>query len=343
MDWVLSSEPLSRERRYERLLDLVGIATASQLRSMLSDRDRVAGVVDVFSDATARAVDALVKIVEHVPMEGPRFLAITLMTLPRLEGRRAAKLAIRALDVALPQTLGKDRTGVIATLLAAAGGEINIDHVMRVALARDVAAQIASHNLVAIDAAPALRASLLRNPEVMANAILDRPSLDLSADAIRLAAALLWASEETNRQGFLRACARLLPFVISQTDRPASPLVAAAFPPIYKELRSERLLDILKFVFVFLDWDRCKSARGELVEAFDRSTWRASDIALTAARADDAFAILARVARGRRGSEAIAEIYRDVDLIPSPWRRTVKHALKNLSRRDTPEDFETSH
>jgi hypothetical protein len=50
------------------------------------------------------------------------------------------------------------------------------------------------------------------------------------------------------------------------------------FQPVYRELQKERLPDFLGLVFLFLDWDRCKSARRELIEAFFRSDWLGTDL-----------------------------------------------------------------
>jgi hypothetical protein len=74
-------------------------------------------------------------------------------------------------------------------------------------------------------------------------------------------------------------------------------MIAAAFPPLYRELaKADDLPELFKFI-PFLDWDRCKAARHELVDAFMSSTWPPSDLALTACRANDVGKILRRAAK----------------------------------------------
>jgi hypothetical protein len=142
---------------------------------------------------------------------------------------------------------------------------------------------------------------------------------------------LLWESSRVNWRGFLAASARLLPFVMGQVDKPVSPLIAAVFPPIYKELQREWLPEFLLFVFIFIDWDRCKSARRELADAFGRSTWSSADIALAAARAEDPERIMGRIVRSARGAQFLVEVRRDLSAIPSPWRQQVKRVISKLS------------
>jgi hypothetical protein len=90
--------------------------------------------------------------------------------------------------------------------------------------------------------------------------------------------------------------------------QPVSRMIAALFPMIYQELaKADDIPDLLKFI-PFLDWDRCNTARHELVTAFMSSSWRAGDLALTACRCGDIATILKRVARSYGGEEYLARI-----------------------------------
>lgn len=137
-----------------------------------------------------------------------------------------------------------------------------------------------------------------------------------------------------NNGGFLRSGAKLLPFAMREKGSVASPIIAAAFPWVYRELQQENMPDFLSFVFLFLDWDRCKIARKELAEAFLKSKWRPRDIALAAARAGDAERILRQIEKREHGPSAIASIESEIDTIPVPWRMDVRKALKHITKND---------
>jgi hypothetical protein len=55
---------------------------------------------------------------------------------------------------------------------------------------------------------------------------------------------------------FVRASTILLPFALGDRREAASPLIAAAFPPVYRELARDNAFDMLSLIFVFLDWDK---------------------------------------------------------------------------------------
>jgi hypothetical protein len=61
----------------------------------------------------------------------------------------------------------------------------------------------------------------------------------------------------------------------------------------------------------FVDWDRAKAARHELVDVSLRSSWPPSDLLLTAIDAGIDRKVLKRLAGSSRGSEYIRWIERD--------------------------------
>jgi hypothetical protein len=76
---------------------------------------------------------------------------------------------------------------------------------------------------------------------------------------------------------------------MGKRDLPVSALISAAFPVVYFELlRStgeedfKRLPALLALpLSIFIDWDRAKSARHELVDAYLYSSWPPADLLLT--------------------------------------------------------------
>ncbi|MCC8397580.1 hypothetical protein LJ656_34070 [Paraburkholderia sp. MMS20-SJTR3] len=204
---------------------------------------------------------------------------------------------------------------------------------IRAGLSARVPSDIASQNLVLFDnAVPALRARFVKVPEEIAEAIVGRKVLDLSYDGANAAGCLLWDACTANRSGFPKAAAMLLPFAMREPGRPASALIAATFPSVYRALQQERIPDVLSLMFPFMDWDRCKTARRELASGFSNSQWRPIDIAVAAARAGDSARILRVIAHSRNGRSIISAIERDIETIQPPWRKEVQVALIELSK-----------
>ncbi len=83
-------------------------------------------------------------------------------------------------------------------------------------------------------------------------------------------------------------------------------------------------------MFVFLDWDKCKSARRHLVNAFIRSEWRVTDIAIAAVRSGDPVRIFGRMAREGSGEQALRALIADMDVVPEEIREPILAALKEI-------------
>lgn len=86
-------------------------------------------------------------------------------------------------------------------------------------------------------------------------------------------------------------------------------------------------------MFVLLDWDKCKSTRQRLIDAFIHSKWRMSDIAIAAVRSGDLVRILSRVARELGGQEVLRSLLTDFTQVPEEVRLSLRAAFKELGLR----------
>ncbi|WP_269507582.1 hypothetical protein [Burkholderia sp. IMCC1007] len=130
--------------------------------------------------------------------------------------------------------------------------------------------------------------------------------------------------------GRLNAAGWLIQSLLHARRQPVSMLIAALFPVVYQELaKADDVPDFLKFV-PFFDWDRCKTARRELVNAFMSSSWKAGDLALVACRTHDIAKILKRVAASYGGEEYLTRIESDLDRLNEDDRRQVKRTIDEI-------------
>lgn len=331
LSWIFSSQALDQKHRSELMRWLITSATPSQLRSMLADIPLLTKTVASLNAADSVDAELLSRIANHAAMPNREFITLVAALLPRLRDGKGVELVVKAVELALlndPKEVSLER---LAKLLSVAGGRVNGAKIFRLGLQRGVSAAAASRNLEAFgQASLPVRRSLLAGIEEMATAIAGRQHMDLSIRATEFAAALLWDSKSVTSTGFVRASAILLPFALGHRQAAASPLIAAAFPPVYRELAQDNAFDLLSFIFIFLDWDKCKSARQRLIDAFVRSDWRIVDIATAAVRAGDPVRILGRLTKERGGEKALRTLMKDPSRIPDEIGKPLMTALKEL-------------
>lgn len=333
--WVLTTHHLSLEQRLKLVRRLVRQASADDFSTMFEHGRNVTATVGLLTAGADKYPDLLSKIAVHAPMEPAVLVDLTLRILPELKRSATIEPAERALDAALCSDVGSRESDAIDILLHHLGSDLDGTRALRIGLDYDVSPSIASRNLIALNRAPTdARRRVLLSIEEMGIAIVGRYRLDLSLEAVEAAASLLWDSNAVSHGASLMASSKLLPFLLHARHDPASPLIAAAFPLIYKELQRNSVRDFLSLIITFVEWDKCKVARRRLVNAFLNSDWRATDIALAAARAGDAERILSRISREARGEKAISTIENEIELIPPPWQQQVRSAVLDIGNRE---------
>jgi hypothetical protein len=331
IDWLLTSHALKRSRQVELIRLLLAPANSLQLRSMLADHGTLTKTIALLNVADESDAELLARIACNVTMPSRDYVTLVVALLPKLKGGIGTELIGKAIEFALPQEPNKVSSAVLDRLLSAAGDKLNGGRTMSVGLQRGVPSAAASRNLVAFGHAPvAARRAILASVEEMARALTGRNQVDISTEAAEAAAKLLWESEAVTANGFMRASAILLPFALDDRREAASPLIAAAFPPVYRELAKDNAFNLSSMIFVFLDWDKCKSARQRLIGAFVHSEWRMSDIATAAVRSGDPVRILGIIARERGGEQVLRSLGADLNQLPEEVRKPVRVALKAL-------------
>ncbi|MDN7798538.1 hypothetical protein [Burkholderia vietnamiensis] len=331
MYWVLTRPELKASRRIELTRSLLVAANLVQLRGMLADQQMLTRTVDLLNASDEFDAELLSRIACNVTMPSRDYVALVVALLPKWKVGTNAELVGKAIELALPREPNEVTPSILDRLLSAAGDKLNGGRAMRVGLQQGVSPAAASRNLVAFGRAPeAARRPILTGIEEMAEALTSRRQLDISTEAAEAAAKLLWESGSVTANGFVRASTTLLPIALDERREVASPLIAAAFPPVYRELAKEGAFDLLSLMFVFLDWDKCKSARRRLIDAFVHSEWRISDIAIAAVRAGDPVRILGRIARERGGEQVLRDLVADLKQVPEEFREPIRTVLGEL-------------
>jgi hypothetical protein len=331
MGWLLTSSVLKDGQRIELIRSLLAATSTLDLRRMLADQSMLAKTTALLNSSDESDAEVLSRIAYNVAMPSQDYVALIIALLPKLKATVRTELVAKAIELALPQEVKNVSHAALEQLLSAAGEKLIAERVMRVGLQNAVSSAAASRNLMVFRRVQdPVRKLILTGIEGMAAALSGRRKLDISLEAAEAAGELLWESKSVAGSGFVRASTILLPVALDERSEVASPLIAAAFPPVYRELSKEGAFDLLNVVFVFLDWDKCKSARRRLIDAFAHSNWRMADIAIAAVRAGDPLRILGRIARERGGRQVLQDLYADLTQVPEELRESARAALNEL-------------
>lgn len=334
--WLLNEERLSETMTAAVLVGVLRRADDREFAELFSDRtigERVvARLPDDTADILARAV-----LLDSLPMN--TYIRVVQTVIPKVDDARKFEIAERAMGRCLRNRFNGDETALLSMLLGILGSRLDGGWVANAGLERSINAEVASRNLIIFEKAPSpARKCIVGAVDEIARVLQGRHAFDLAEAANAACARLMFDAEKTSRKALLDAAGRLMPSLLRTRHQPVSLMIAALFPMIYWELaKSDDVPDLLKF-FTFFDWDRCKSARRELVDAFMSSSWHAGDLALTACRCGDVALILKRVAKSYGGEEYLARIENDLGRLNDDGRRVVTRTIAEI-RSDRPHKF----
>lgn len=325
VSWLLAEPKLSEDVAGRHLLGLLKSSNGSQRRTLL-------GIDAVLVRLPDEGVEELAWAVRNVLMSLDPFLA-TVFRLLRIcdEGTRG-ELAALALERCLPHPMRADELEVVCSLFDVLGPRIDVDWVADLGLSSRVPAEVVSRNLVAMNkCSPAAREQFVTSIVYVADALTSRYSLEMSADGADACASLMYSAQRASLGNALAAAGRLVPATFRARRLPLSSLLAATFPILYRELAAkDEVPDLLWFV-PFLDWDKCKAARSELVDAFTTSpAWAPEDFALTAYLCMDMDRIFTRAREAPGGERYLDSVEENVGKLDVVCRDAVLAALHRV-------------
>ena len=329
VSWLLGESRVPDDLVRVWLVAMLMSASQPNFAAIFSDidlRDRVIAALP------GNAIDVRRRMLSDGGLSLDVHLDLLLDLLPALDPSDARDLSGDALCRCLPIHFGQDETQTIVRLLGAMGDGLDAGWALRLGIESGVAATVASRNLVAFNVAPAVpRARIVAAVDDLARALDGRHVIDVDNCAINAAANLLADANNHAWSAALAASGRLLPLLMRSQQAPVSALVAVAFPAVYREYaKADDIPDLLKFV-PFMDWDRCKSARHELVSAFlASSVWVPGDLALTSCRCGDVNKIFKRVSNSFGGNAYITRVLSDLGHLPAECRDAVEAAISDI-------------
>ena len=326
--WLVANDELDQAAVATMLHDLLNQADDRQFVAMFADKHVRERAINLL---TPQAPDLLLRAISGFVLPVETFVQLLPLVLEELAGVAKVKMAEHALSRCLGSKFEGDEVTFLASMLSIVGDQLDGASAAQIGLAKSVDGPTASRNIVAFGkATQSARLQIVLSIAEVAHALLDRPSFDLSEDAVEACSALMLDANETSPDALLEAAGHLLPTLLGLRNRPVSPMVAAAFPPIHRELaKADNVPDFFRFI-PFMDWDRCKAARRELVDAFMSASWPPRDLVLTACRTNEVARIIRRVAKQQDGELYINRIAADVGKLPRNCRNEVENAISEV-------------
>jgi hypothetical protein len=323
--WLVNSDAIEPAAASTMLLDLLRQSDDRQLVSIIADGQVGDQAIDaLWADAPKILLRATAG--EALPLRV--FVKVAHRLLDKLNGDVKVKLAKHILARCLGQQFGDGDMTFLIAALSAVGDQLDGAWAARIGLSKNIDGAIASRNMVAFrKATQPARLRIVWSIAEVAQVLRDRRGFDLDGAAAEACAAFLFDAEKVAPKALLTASGHLLPMLLRSRNRPVSLMIAATFPSIHRELaKADEVPDIFKFI-PFLDWDRCKAARHELVDAFMSSSWPPRDLALTACRANEVTRIILRVIKQNGGEAYAKRIASDLNGLPEKCQKAVNTAI----------------
>lgn len=208
--------------------------------------------------------------------------------------------------------------------------ELSIEAVIRSLFPNSLTGEQVSQNLVLIaNGKTTFRNAFLKSMGQIVDLLLSRSKFDLTLDGTNALGSLITSIGEHDYNSYMKLNARLLPFAMSGREGPSSELLKVIFPPIYNALSDSN--DIFNIVsgFIFEDWDKCKTLRRDLVNAFLHSLWPPMDLVLISLDCKDSKRFLLQLLKEPEGGKYFELILKNVDLLNVKSKKQIQKFFKD--------------
>jgi hypothetical protein len=340
-DVAWMDEEIARPRAARLLRQLIDRAPEQALVAIQrnpASRDRI---LDILMDDVVESANQLVRIASSSHLEVDQLLDVGQAVLPHVPPDRRGRFAIEILGRGL--AAGEVNDDRVQYILEDTANLLSPRQLIHMATPTEAQAQRIAANLVMMSqGSERIRHMSATAIEDLCDRLIHRYGENLGVVGYKAWASLLLEAGRISPAAQLRASLSALPFVMTKRDLPVSDVIVAAFPSVYFELlRStgdedfKRLPALLLLpLSIFYDWDRAKSARQEIVDAYLYSSWPPADLMVTSMAAGIENETLYRLEGTHRGQEYLGAIDRDShrlgpaefskvqDCLNRHWRRT---------------------
>jgi len=319
IEWLLREKGLTGRRRLTLLNVLLSKTSERDLQSLMQNEslsEQIEATLVEDLQMTAAQL-ARVLISGNVPVE--RLLRNGCLVLPLIENGLKADLALRMLTLGL-SSAGSSENAALEELLSESVSFLDPHRLIALAIPWNAPQQRVSDNVVLLDRANSeIRTGVLGGIEELSDRLVTRGHETISNELVLAWAHLLSDSGGVNQRAQTNAAGSVLSFALEERGKPVGPLIVVAFPIVYAALRAGGETPGL-FSFFFTDWDRCKTARKNIAQAFLNSIWPATDLIKAVEPTGDLSQVFSRLLREHDGESFLMRLRHDVSKLPTRER-----------------------
>ncbi len=329
VNWVCLDSGLDSERVIELLARLLENSDEHSVQAITRRTDITRLLVDTLRQSPSRAATQIGRLLVTGQQDVEELLIIGKDVLPYVTETVRSDLAHTMLFRGFAEG-GPSITPRLVDVIALLADDVDTYQIVLAATSLEINSSQIGENVTLLGQTDGqLRHGILSHIGVLTDRLVNRRGNYLTAQAIEAWACLLAESGSVNDQAQIGAAATALSFALRNVNGPHSSLVVAAFPVVYEQLRAGQEPPPGLFAyFFFQDWDRCRTARKKMVDAYMHSPWPPADLLLAATRAGDGLRVLKRVAQEYRGSQYIEAIADDLYRFPEPIRWELNQQLE---------------
>ncbi|KIF63296.1 hypothetical protein [Pseudomonas fluorescens] len=328
VDWLLNEKRLTKTAFSKLLVGVLEQASEEQFAEIFSDSKTSERILKLLPK---NSIEILVRIAKQDSLPINVHVHVVDSLIPKVSETQKFDIAHRTMERCLCSRFDGDETQFLLMLLSIVGAKVNARWVASTGLGKGVKSDVVSRNLTVFDMAPLpVRERLVKSVDEIAYALQSRHEIDINEVAASACVKIMNDAGRKSQQTLLAVAGILMPSLLRAKNFPVSSIIVALFPPLYKELASSSdVPDFLKFV-PFFDWDRCKTARRELVDAFMSSSWRPGDLALIAYECNDVSKILEHVSYSYKGSQYLSLIESDLGRLTLNGEKKVERIISEI-------------
>jgi hypothetical protein len=335
VNWLFHERSLEGRRRLTMLNMVLSKASEQDLQSLVQDEQLSAKIEATLVQALPSTAAQLARVLisGNVPVE--RLLQNGCRVLPLVKGGLKSDLALRMLSLGL-SSADHSENAALEELISESMSFLDPHRLIALAIPWNAPQQRVNDNVVLLDRAGSnVRTGVLADIEELSDRLVSRRHETVSDELVLAWAHLLADSGGVNQRAQMHAAGSVLSFAIEERDKPVSPLIVVAFPIVYAELRAGNEMPGL-FSFFFTDWDRCKTARKNIVQAFLNSSWSTTDLIRAVEPTGDLRQVFRRLLRERGGESFLVKLRHDVSKLPTQERKRMESTIdKALSEHES--------
>lgn len=322
-------------RRLTLFLKLLANESDTSIQKLSKDSTSLNMLINTLLSNTDKSFAQLSRILLLDVIKHISFLEIGYELLQNSKESLDARLQTRLIEYSLKNApVGDKRTIDIFETISL---NIETHQLIRMIVSSGVSSEKISENLsILLESPPITLKRISHNIDDLSERL-----INLNPNNLGQKGYIAWAqliSMSTNYDSQLKASISSLAYALRLKNYPISAVIVVTFPIVYRQLlqsKGEEDFQIIPALLslpmsFFMDWDRAKASRRDLVDAFMSSSWPPSDLMLAAIYAGIESKILKRVSRNHGGEKYIRLIENSIEQLDPNNFNKAKISLKSF-------------